>query len=297
MSSPISQYGYLVNENVVTFTSLSLNTNQDTIYHWEFGDGNTSSEENPVHTYIEPIFYEVTLTTTNPGLNPSSSATLLNLTGAPNPIVFNDIPKIIDLYTPTAIVGTIKNHAQKQFLISKWQCYLQPLLFNPTVSSFNTYNVNSYPPLANSLIAKLVVIDIIEMEATAFLIDTANSGNTNTQSIENTIANSSGGVKSIETGPTKVERYENKDISSNSEKVANLAKTYQSLITSGGVLDQLKSSACQDSQRIQVYLPMCGQLKVGNQGFSVTGKVDKGLYAANPFGYTENQFGITDRMT
>ncbi len=46
----------------VTFENLSQNG--DT-YLWDFGDGNTSAAENPVHTYDCPGDYEVTLTTTN----------------------------------------------------------------------------------------------------------------------------------------------------------------------------------------------------------------------------------------
>lgn len=33
-----------------------------TTYHWDFGDGSTSSEQNPVHTYTHPGVYPVTLT-------------------------------------------------------------------------------------------------------------------------------------------------------------------------------------------------------------------------------------------
>ncbi len=33
-----------------------------TNYHWEFGDGATSTEQNPIHTYIQPGTYTVTLT-------------------------------------------------------------------------------------------------------------------------------------------------------------------------------------------------------------------------------------------
>ncbi|MDI9634181.1 MAG: PKD domain-containing protein [Methanolinea sp.] len=34
-------------------------------WHWDFGDGNTSSERNPVHTYVSPGTYTVTLTVRN----------------------------------------------------------------------------------------------------------------------------------------------------------------------------------------------------------------------------------------
>lgn len=290
MPAPISQFGYQVNGLEITFTSLSLNVDVDTTYLWDFGDGNTSTDEDPIHTYAIGAYYNVSLKVTNLGFPESESIVLVNISGIQNPQIFNDIPSMVDLYSPTEIIGTVRNHQQKEFFINKWQAYLQPLVVDPEVTIENTYNVNAYSPLANSLIAKLTVIDIIMAETSAFLLRTAvdgNGGTTSESGSGNTSVN--GSIKSIETGPTKVERYENKDVSSASEKLSNLAKTYQNLITKGGVLDQLKDSACQESKRIRVYLPMCGPLPSPNKGFSVTSK-DCGQ------GYNANPFGITDRM-
>lgn len=46
----------------VTFTNFSQNA---TSYLWDFGDGNTSTEENPVHTYAAADDYTVKLTASN----------------------------------------------------------------------------------------------------------------------------------------------------------------------------------------------------------------------------------------
>ncbi|MFM9950592.1 MAG: T9SS-dependent M36 family metallopeptidase [Saprospiraceae bacterium] len=46
-----------------SFTDLSTDIPQ--FYLWDFGDGNTSEEENPVHIYAVPGTYTVTLTVTN----------------------------------------------------------------------------------------------------------------------------------------------------------------------------------------------------------------------------------------
>lgn len=46
----------------VTFTNTSTNA---TTYSWNFGDGGTSSEENPVHTYASGGTWAVVLTATN----------------------------------------------------------------------------------------------------------------------------------------------------------------------------------------------------------------------------------------
>jgi PKD repeat protein len=47
----------------VTFSDAS--TNSPTSWAWDFGDGSTSTEQNPTHTYGTPGSYDVTLTATN----------------------------------------------------------------------------------------------------------------------------------------------------------------------------------------------------------------------------------------
>ncbi|MEM6964472.1 MAG: PKD domain-containing protein [Bacteroidota bacterium] len=51
-----------VNVYTVNFNNNSTNANS---YSWDFGDGNTSTEENPTHTYANDGTYDVTLTATN----------------------------------------------------------------------------------------------------------------------------------------------------------------------------------------------------------------------------------------
>lgn len=48
---------------LVTFTNLS--TGDPTSYVWDFGDGTSSTSENPTHTYTAPGTYDVTLTATS----------------------------------------------------------------------------------------------------------------------------------------------------------------------------------------------------------------------------------------
>lgn len=61
-SVPTSGFAYLVNQSTVSFNNLSLNANT---FMWNFGDGNTSSEANPVHPYAVPGTYTVELTALN----------------------------------------------------------------------------------------------------------------------------------------------------------------------------------------------------------------------------------------
>lgn len=72
----------------VNFTDKS--TGNITNYNWDFGDGSTSTDENPVHVYSTPGTYTVTLTVNGPGgcstetftdyiiINPDNKAPVIN---------------------------------------------------------------------------------------------------------------------------------------------------------------------------------------------------------------------------
>ena len=60
---PNPKFSFLPNENIeagdtLWFTNLSRAGDQ---FHWEFGDGNSSSEDHPRHAYATPGVYEVSL--------------------------------------------------------------------------------------------------------------------------------------------------------------------------------------------------------------------------------------------
>lgn len=59
--SPEADFSFGGNEFTVDFTNNSTNA---TIYLWDFGDGNTSTENNPTHTYATGGTYMVNLTAT-----------------------------------------------------------------------------------------------------------------------------------------------------------------------------------------------------------------------------------------
>jgi PKD repeat protein len=63
--------GFTMEQNGLTITLTNTTTGGDS-YLWEFGDGTTSTEMNPVHTYATEGIYDVVLTATN--ANGSSSA-------------------------------------------------------------------------------------------------------------------------------------------------------------------------------------------------------------------------------
>jgi PKD repeat protein len=59
--SPSAAFSYTANQLIVNFTCNTLGAN----YLWDFGDGNTSTLQNPSHTYLAAGNYNVTLSVTN----------------------------------------------------------------------------------------------------------------------------------------------------------------------------------------------------------------------------------------
>ena len=68
---------------MVTFTDIS--TGNPTSWSWSFGDGSTSTEQNPVHTYTSPGNYTVTLSV-NDGLSDAAKPGYIRAT----PVLFGD---------------------------------------------------------------------------------------------------------------------------------------------------------------------------------------------------------------
>ncbi len=61
-AAPIPGFTFVANQTTVSFTSTSQN---GISYAWDFGDLNTSTAENPTHTYAAPGTYTVSLAVTN----------------------------------------------------------------------------------------------------------------------------------------------------------------------------------------------------------------------------------------
>jgi PKD repeat protein len=56
--TPTASFSYEADELTVTFTDNSTNAAS---YAWDFGDSNTSTEKNPVHTYADYGTFNVVL--------------------------------------------------------------------------------------------------------------------------------------------------------------------------------------------------------------------------------------------
>lgn len=65
-AAPNAGFGVEVEGLTATFTDESTDVNNDIVsWSWEFGDGASSTEQNPVHAYAATGSYDVTLTTTD----------------------------------------------------------------------------------------------------------------------------------------------------------------------------------------------------------------------------------------
>ncbi len=80
---PIAKFEKNKDCNTVRFTDNSIG--QPTSWHWDFGDGNTSTQRDPVHTYSEQGNYDVTLTAWNAFGNDTKTRTVsINLNPPPS---------------------------------------------------------------------------------------------------------------------------------------------------------------------------------------------------------------------
>jgi PKD repeat protein len=59
---PTAKFSSSINQNTVSFSNMSENARD---YNWDFGDGSTSNQENPIHAYAFPGQYNVKLECSN----------------------------------------------------------------------------------------------------------------------------------------------------------------------------------------------------------------------------------------
>lgn len=72
---PVPEFEFVVNNNTVAFTNTTRNFPAN-IYSWEFGDGNSSTETSPVHTYANSGNYVAILIAENDCASESQAAQL-----------------------------------------------------------------------------------------------------------------------------------------------------------------------------------------------------------------------------
>jgi len=76
---------------VVSFVGIGIDVDGTIVsYHWNFRDGSTSNQQNPVHTFVNQGIYEVVLTVTDDDGATGSDTVLITVTGDMNvpPVIF-----------------------------------------------------------------------------------------------------------------------------------------------------------------------------------------------------------------
>ena len=79
---PVASFSFTADELTVTFSNSSQNAASS---DWNFGDGNSSSDANPTHTYASAGTYEVTLEVTNADGTDATSSSVTVSEDAPPP--------------------------------------------------------------------------------------------------------------------------------------------------------------------------------------------------------------------
>ena len=120
LERPQPAFTFELNGLTATFTNLSTNA---TDYTWNFGDGATSNEENPVHTFPGPGNYDVTLNASNNGQ--CTRANGQNVFIQPNAVEEHSLPTGVQLF-PNPTTGQLwLQSEQAEWFPVQW------CLFNP----------------------------------------------------------------------------------------------------------------------------------------------------------------------
>src|SRR5262249_8830486 len=75
---PKASFTYSINGQIVSFTDTS--TGSPTAWRWKFGDGNTSTQQNPVHQYVGTGPFTPTLTVSK-AVGDSAANAVISLSG------------------------------------------------------------------------------------------------------------------------------------------------------------------------------------------------------------------------
>ncbi|MBT3207848.1 MAG: PKD domain-containing protein [Bacteroidetes bacterium] len=112
------------------------NTSTNSTYSWDFGDGNSSTEQNPFHNYYASGIYNVSLTVTNSvGSNTFTINNMINIDLLPEPSVVSASRCDIGTLTLSASGSGLLNWYDEQFggnILSSGNTFTTPILLETT---------------------------------------------------------------------------------------------------------------------------------------------------------------------
>jgi PKD repeat protein len=122
----------------VSFTDISLN--QPSNWLWDFGDGNTSNLQNPIHTYLQQGSYDVNLFVSNAlGQDSILISSVATINFLPAPIAYNDTSYV----NPSvfSLISTANDVEWYSDTLGSLPIYLGTPFITPLLTSNTTYYV------------------------------------------------------------------------------------------------------------------------------------------------------------
>jgi len=197
-------------------------------YVWDFGDGNSSTQENPTHTYSESGYYRVKFSCTDS--EGTSSVALIVYFSASGITGTEPIMYMVKARIPQDVSVTDQDIYSETL---KWQEVFYDS-FPSVISYENRHDETLYSALENSVIAKLVVRDLIAAGANSYLL-TLGGGSS---------SGGSGDIKKITTGPADAEWF-------------SASSSWYGIMRPGSLWDQLNKEICTLGSVLQVKMPGC----------------------------------------
>lgn len=226
----------------VDFRNLTEVPSGTIIYHWDFGDNTESDLASPSNTYQKSGIYNVKLDITVDEVVTSSSFRVLVSDDLNITTLSDSIYNLINKYIPQNIEFSFDD---KRVFIEKWQLFLMPLVNHDIeINEFN--NELKYNALENQLIMEMAVIDYLIVVYTNIL---------QTGQLSSVVINNNTGVRKITTGPTEVEYFDDGELRK------SLIDNATRALAKEGLINNLKSNACQLAERLNIYLPLCRSIK------------------------------------
>lgn len=245
MSETVTRFFTTVVGLRVNFTNISSSLLEGQTFEWDFGDGSTSIEKDPVHQYDVAGSFFVSLYRKQGSEIVEKITEKVLVTDKVKTQLSGSIYDLIDQYIPADIFGKLDFPVKRQF-IQKWQLYIQPLV-NHEVPLEEYSNELYYEALENQLIMELAAYDFLSLTLSNSLKSTAVSVSGSSPGSTDEVVVGEGRIKKITTGPTEVEYFDGSDTES------TIIKSLQS----SGILDLIKQNLCMLADRLDIYLPIC----------------------------------------
>lgn len=161
MAKPISNFSFIANGLSVQFTDRSSGIINSRL--WDFGFQvatveQTSTLQNPIIVFPLAGKYTVSLASTNTDGTDTFS---LDILVSVSPGLNITIRQMVMGELPSQLAF---NELYFQQRLQKWQLFLQPLV-KPAILDADVFDETKWKPLANTLIAKLVIYDLIQQAA------------------------------------------------------------------------------------------------------------------------------------